>query len=136
MENPFAECIEELFDERTMFKETNPAVADAIKLILNSLYGKQVQKPESKSYKVVSSLHAKNMTDEVESIVSFGEKSLIISKSKPGKQKNDLFGCLILAYSKVIMNEFVDIADGFSQSNIYCTDTDSLFMHKKYLKRF
>ena len=85
IDNPFAACVQELFDERTAFKKKNPAIADAIKLILNSLYGKQVQKPETKAYKIVSSLHAKNMTDSVESVVTFGDKYLIVSKAKPGK---------------------------------------------------
>ena len=42
------------------------------------------------------------------------------------------FGSSILSHSKRLMNYVIEEIDGFYNNNIYYTDTDSLYIHKKY----
>ena len=42
------------------------------------------------------------------------------------------FGSYILSHSKRLMNYVIEEIDGFYNNNIYYTDTDSLYIHKKY----
>ena len=52
IKNPFKSMVEFLYNERLKVKETNTSLAECYKLILNSLYGKQCQKPAKKNYQV------------------------------------------------------------------------------------
>ena len=42
------------------------------------------------------------------------------------------FGNNILSHSKRLMNDVIKQIDGFYNNSIYYTDTDSLYIHKKY----
>ena len=42
------------------------------------------------------------------------------------------FGSYILSHSKRLMNSVINQIDGFYNNNIYYTDTDSIYIHKKY----
>ena len=42
------------------------------------------------------------------------------------------FGSYILSHSKRLMNDVIKKIDGFYNNCIYYTDTDSLYIHKKY----
>ena len=42
------------------------------------------------------------------------------------------FGSNLLSHRKRLMNEVIKQINGFYNNSIYCTDTDSLYIHKKY----
>ena len=42
------------------------------------------------------------------------------------------FGSYVLSHSKRLINEDIDQIGGFYINSIYYTDTDSLYIHKKY----
>ena len=42
------------------------------------------------------------------------------------------FGSCILSHSKRLMNEVINEIGGFYNATINSTDTDSLYIHKKY----
>lgn len=61
-----------------------------------------------------------------------------VKKDCPKKLKNasnqqsfpTLIGSFILAHSRKIMNNFIHAINGFNQSKVFYTDTDSLFIKK------
>ena len=53
-------------------------------------------------------------------------------KAKSVNTMPSLFGSYILSHSKRLMNDVIKKIDGFYNNSIYYTDTDSLYIHKKY----
>ena len=53
-------------------------------------------------------------------------------KTKSVKTKPSLFRSYIFSYSMRLMNDLVKQIGGFYKNSIYYTDTDSLYIHKKY----
>ena len=135
------EVIRKLYDLRTKYKKEGNPLQLLYKLMLNTAYGKTIQKP--KDTKIL--WRNNKTTNENKLIKTFGESIQYIVKPREGKK---LFkakirigivnhwsmpqcGSLVLSQSKRIMNKFL----ANYGEDIYYTDTDSIFMkEKKYLE--
>ena len=125
--------IKKLYDLRTKYKKEKNPVQLLYKLMLNTAYGKTIQKP--KDSRIL--WRRNNQTTEKNLIRTFGESIQYISTSK----NSDMFkakirigilnhwamphcGSLVLSQSKKIMNKFLVEFEDYS----YYTDTDSIFI--------
>ena len=54
------------------------------------------------------------------------------NKAKSANTRPSHFGSYILWHSKRLMNDLIKQIGGFYNNSIYYTDTDSLYIHKKY----
>ena len=130
------ESIKKLYDERLMYKKQgNQAMQQAIKLMLNSAYGKTVLR---KSFTKTS--FVKNNTEEYNNYI-FNNFNTIRSSRDMNNGKSEIeeidsdasynrahIGAMILSMSKRIMNEVFDIANS-NNIPFYYTDTDSIHMN-------
>ena len=113
-----------------------------VKLIMNSLYGVQIRKDINKSYYCKSEYWMKTEFDEI--ILDYWKlpngNYIVKMKRDDGLDddcdiKNTLpavLGAFILSNSKRIKNNFIREINGFHNNSIYCSDTDSLYIEKKY----
>ena len=147
------ELIQTLFEKRLKHKTTEPGLANVLKLMLNSAYGKTIMKKSTSQSRIVrretvSTTYDKESEEyystSVKNYNKFIYKNFNTTKRVRTISKN-LFevdqlsvdtsynrghiGCAILSYSKRIMNEVFDIANT-GMMPIYYTDTDSI--HMKY----
>ena len=115
---------------------------ELVKLIMNSLYGVQIRKDINESFSCESENWMK--TDFDENVLDYWKlpngNYIVKMKKDDGldddcDNKNTLpadLRAFILANSRRIMNEFIREINGFYSNNIYYTDTDSLYIEKKY----
>ena len=113
-----------------------------IKLLMNSLYGVQIRKDITESFHCKSEIWMKTEFDEnvLDSWKLPNGNYIVKMKGDDGLDddcdvKNTLpavLGAFILANSRRIMNKFIREINGFYENNIYYTDTDSLYIEKKY----
>ena len=113
-----------------------------VKLIMNSLYGVQIRRDINESYYSKSETWMKTEFDE--NVLDYwklpNENYIVKMKKDDGFDddcdiKNTLpavLGSFILANSRRIRNKFIREINGFQENNIYYTDTDSLYIEKKY----
>ena len=113
-----------------------------VKLIMNSLYGVQIRKDINESYHSKSEFWIKTEFDE--NVLDYwklpNENYIVKMKRNDGLDddcdiKNTLpavLGAFILSNSRRIMNKFVKEINGFYNNIVYYTDTDSLYIEKKY----
>ena len=135
------DVVRKLYDLRNRYKKDNNPIQLVYKLMLNTIYGKTIQKPKDSEI-----LWRKNNTTNEENLIrTFGESIQYISKPEDGKK---LFkvkirigivdhwtmpqcGSLVLSQSKRIMNNFLAKYGEW----IYYTDTDSIFIdEEKFLE--
>ena len=141
--SPFRKVIEKLFALRQKYKdEKNDLMQGLVKLIMNSLYGVQIKKDINESYSCKSETWMKTEFDE--NVLDYwklpNENYIAKMKKDDGLDddcdiKNTLpavLGASILANSRRIMNNFIREINGFYENNVYYTDTDSLYIEKKY----
>ena len=146
------EVIQRLYNSRLEYKKPNPALANVIKLMLNSAYGKTIMKKTKTAKVIVSSSRrtfdkvTKQWTDQehtqFESYVYNNFNTI-----KAYRQINALnyeveylkadhsfnrgqVGSSILSTSKRIMNEVFDVANT-NNLPIYYSDTDSIHIDLK-----
>ena len=132
------ELVQTLFNERLKYKKSNPALAETIKLMLNSSYGKTIMKKANTEVKIIKNNKKQDNVDDVFESYIYNNFRTIKSYRKVNGYNYEIerlkvddsnnrghIGCAILSMSKRIMNEIFDIANdnGFP---IYYTDTDSL----------
>jgi hypothetical protein len=143
------ELVQTLFQERLKYKKSKPALAQTIKLMLNSSYGKTIMKKSNTEVKVIKNQSKKgnkkndytpihidveevfetyvyNNFNTIKSFRKVNEFNYEVERLKVDDSYNrGHIGCAILSMSKRIMNEVFDIANenGFP---IYYSDTDSL----------
>ena len=113
-----------------------------VKLIMNSLYGVQIRKDINESYCCKSETWMKTEFDE--KVLDYWRlpngKYIVKMKKDDGLDdvcdvKDTLpavLGAFILANSRRNMGKFIREINGFYECNIYYTDTDSLYIEKKY----
>ena len=113
-----------------------------VKLIMNSLYGVQIRRDINESYYCKSETWIKTEFDE--NVLEYWKvpNGNYIVKMKRDDGLDDVYdikntlpavlGAFILANSRRIMNEFFREINGFYSNNIYYTDTDSMYIEKKY----
>ena len=109
---------------------------------MNSLYGVQKRRHINESYHCKSEIWMKTEFDE--DVLDFWKLPIgnYIVKMKKNDGLDDdcdikntlpaVLGAFILSNSRRIMNQFIREVNGFYEKNIYYTDTDSLYIKKKY----
>ena len=138
--NSIGPICKELYDERLRIKKANPAMAEMIKLILNSTYGKTISK---KNFEKINYVKAKDFND-------FVYKNFANIKGLMHKLNNDLYeittstiddsynfasvGIKCLSFSKRIMNEVMGLASD-NGILIYYQDTDSMHIRDEDISR-
>ena len=141
--SPFRKVIEKLFALRQKYKdEKNDLMQGLVKLIMNSLYGVQIRKDINETYYCKSEYWMKTEFDEnVLDYWKLPNGNYIVKMKKDDGLDDDcdikttlpaVLGAFILANSRRIMNKFIREINGFYKNNIYYTDTDSLYIEKKY----
>ena len=141
--SPFRKVIEKLFALRQKYKdEHNDSMQGLVKLIMNSLYGVQIRKDIDQSHKCKSQHWMETEYDE--NVLDYwklpnGNYIVKLKKDAALEHDNDVkntlpshLGSFILSNSKRIMNKFIREINGFYNNSIYYTDTDSLYIEKKY----
>ena len=141
--SPFRKVIEKLFALRQKYKdEKNDLMQGLVKLIMNSLYGVQIRKDINESFSCKSETWMKTEFDE--NVLDYWKlpNGIYIVKMKKDDGLDDdcdikntlpaVLGAFILANSRRIMNNFIRKINGFYENNVYYTDTDSLYIEKKY----
>lgn len=138
--NPkIGEVIIELAKERLKYKsENNEPMADSIKLMCNSIYGKTIEKRKFTKKKIIPRKRVEKYIDKNWStIISWrhisNRQTEVTEHSIDLSYNRGHIGCMILSYSKRIMNELIDIGTCNNLDMIY-SDTDSLYMFKKDIK--
>ena len=109
---------------------------------MNSLYGVQIRKDIKESYSCKSETWMKTEFDEnVLDYWKLPNGNYIVKMKKDDGLDDDcdikntlpaVLGAFILANSRRIMNKFIREINGFFENNVYYTDTDSLYIEKKY----
>jgi hypothetical protein len=141
--SPLKNYVEYLFELRMRYKkEGNKVMETLVKLMLNALYGKCIQKDISKEIHIWSEETLRGKFDERvidysrlpcgKYIVELKEEEGVDIEEEQKALNPSYLGVFILSYSKRIMNNFVRAIDGFNKPIINYTDTDSLYIHKKY----
>ena len=132
------EAITKLFNKRAEFKKENNPVQQTIKLIMNSAYGKTIQKPIKNFTKYVDEQKKDqifwNSFNSISCATKINDSDLwAIEKfrRKDIQYNNAVFGVSVLSMSKRIMNEVMCLAEDLN-INIYYQDTDSMHIeHNK-----
>lgn len=139
--------IEHIFDQRIKAKKAgNNGLQEVLKLLMNSTYGKLIQKASdekttilrghSKKTKYIDDryLYVKNADslgvdhkDETTEYLIYEYQSVVESKSAPH------LGCQILSCSKRIMNEVMNLAED-NNIEIFYQDTDSMHIFESDVK--
>jgi hypothetical protein len=131
------QIIQILYDFRLEAKKGGKnSLDEALKLMLNSIYGKTIMKTVSERLKIIPAenfdsyfttyYHVIKEVKKLNSMKFYSKECNIdASYSMPH------VGTMILSMSKRIMNEVVDILTD-AKAEIYYTDTDSLYYEAKY----
>jgi hypothetical protein len=130
--------IKNLYDTRLKYKKSNPALAQVLKLMLNSSYGKTItKKTHTKSTFVNQKRFDKYVSSNFNTITKIDElnpdKFQITQMCADSSYNCGVVGCAILSMSKRIMNEVMDTAN-MNDFPIYYTDTDSLHMRTEHVE--
>ena len=122
--------------------DKNDLMQGLVKLIMNSLYGVQIRRDINESYYYKSETWMKTEFDENVLDCWRLPNGNYIAKMKKDVRLNDycdikntlpaVLGAFIIANSGRIMNKFIREINGLYENNIYYTDTDSLYIEKKY----
>ena len=141
--SPFRKVMEKLFALRQKYKdEKNDLMQGLVKLIMDILYGVQIRRDINESYYCISETWMKTEFDEnVIDCWRLTNGNYIVKMKKDDGLDHDcdikntlpaVLGSLILAIGRRIMNKFIREINGFYENYIYYTDTDSLYLEKKY----
>ena len=141
--SPFRKVVEKLFALRKNYKDAkNELMQGLVKLIMNSLYGVQIRRDIIESYYCKSETWMKTELDEnVLDYWKLPNGNYIVKMKKDDGLDDDcdikitlpaVLGAFILANSRRIMNKFIREINGFYENDTYYTDTDSLYIEKKY----
>ena len=143
--NPYTEFVTDMFQKRDLFKsQGKDLLQNLAKKIGLSVYGGNIRKDINEEYKCVTeNWMRENFDDRVKEWFPLKNGNLIVKleddegvddfdKAKSINTMPSHFGSYILSHSKRLMNSVIKQIDGFYNNNIYYTDTDSLYIHKKY----
>ena len=129
------ETIKELYDLRVLYKKQGNAIEQVYKLIMNSAYGKTIQKPVKKNDKFVKGnmeAQHKFIYKNYNHIDTYTQINETLWHYKINKSVNEHFsrchiGVNVLSMSKRIMNQVICLCED-SQIRVYYQDTDSLHL--------
>jgi hypothetical protein len=126
------ESIELLYNKRLEYKKIGSSLQECIKLIMNSAYGKTIQRPIKTKIKFCNSkkeylkYYYNNYNRIKDSIQLSQDQYMIEVYNEINTQyTNCIFGCNVLSMSKRIMNEVMCLAEDCG-CRIYYQDTDSM----------
>lgn len=139
------DIIKFLFNKRLELKAVKSPAEKIYKLILNSAYGKLIEKEHTEGLKIITGKH------NIETFVSrnYNEiKTYTYYDTRDGKEKARVsvvagrklhfnmphLGVQVLSMSKRIMNEVMTTAED-AKINLYYQDTDSIFLDKSNLSK-
>jgi hypothetical protein len=111
-------------------EERGKGLEQTLKLMLNSAYGKTIQKPSKQDKKFVERKNLNkfiyNNFNTIDKIIDLNaEQVQVIQFGIDDSFNRAQCGAMILSYSKRIMNEVFNVANDLG-INIYYTDTDSI----------
>ncbi|CAL6056797.1 DNA_polymerase [Hexamita inflata] len=126
--------IKNMFDQRVYYKQQENPVESTYKLMLNSLYGKTIEKDRLTENKICTEEQFKKLIQQkfqyIEDVVQIGSKYFVTMKKELTDQEGfQQVGSLILSMSKRITNEVMCLAEDLG-IKIYYTDTDSMHIEK------
>lgn len=129
--------VKELFNKRAEYKKQKNPLENSYKLLLNSIYGKTIQKAIDHVYKYYTpdasfQQWLVNHSNFVESITKIKDSDIIRVKEITPINKhfnNTLLGIQILAMSKRLMNQLMCLADDL-HIDVYYQDTDSIHVRR------
>ena len=128
--NKCKEFIKEVYNKRIMYKQQKNPIQNVLKLLMNSYYGKMIQKPIQEDYVFVKKEQHENYiisicdrhieSTEINDYFYMvkNKKSILCEYSIPH------VGCMILSASKAIMNKVMYLAED-NDIKVYYQDTDS-----------
>ena len=136
------EEIRKIFNKRKEYKKLKNPLENLYKLIMNSCYGKTIERPIEKDYKYIKSgeeldkFWMKNYNKIIEDIELSNSNIHAIKIQKPiDKHFNfSMLGILVLSMSKRIMNEVMCLAFDLG-CHIYYQDTDSMHIESQDLPK-
>ena len=131
--------IQRLYDRRRELKEQGNPLQEVYKLILNSCYGKMIQKPYPtkkvvKSNKDAGSFLLKN-ANWIVNQYDISDSDLTVFEQRKSIRYDysfSLIGEMVLSHSKHIMNEVMCLAEDL-EIPIFYQDTDSMHLPKELL---
>ena len=132
--------IQKLYDLRNEYKKTGNPTQEVIKLIMNSAYGKSIQKPIKSFLQFVKKeafdWFVKDRYHQIHEITQIDDETYLfeLNKQKSLQFNNCVFGVTVLSMSKRIMNEVMCLAED-EGINIYYQDTDSMHIEADKLSQ-
>ena len=142
----YTEFVTDMFEKRDLFKsQRKDLLQNLAKKIGLSVYGGNIRKDINEEYKCVTETWMREYFDDrVKECFTFKKENIIVKleedegvddydKAKSINTMPSHFGSSILSHSKRLMNYVIEEIDGFYNHIIYYKDTDSLYIHKKYL---
>jgi len=133
---PYVTKLYKLKQEQDIYKATkdkkyNPSKRQQIKILLNSLFGKNCENIHTGYYQIMHRNKSKEISDEIEivTIDYVNEKAVVSGRKKDQyferkwgtlSKNHTLAGAFILSYSRYFMYHFIH------RYNVVYTDTDSL----------
>tara|TARA_R110002012_G_scaffold322066_1_gene554451 strand:- start:469 stop:4143 length:3675 start_codon:yes stop_codon:yes gene_type:complete len=130
-------------DDEAIRQKYNPAKRMSIKIMLNALYGKMIQRPILECNVIVDSFKKSEKFHKEYDWVSWdivGKEKMLLTgikrEFKGSCSKPIQIGSFILSYSRVIMREYMDLCDPYRftdmeksmKMSFYYTDTDCLWI--------
>ena len=133
--------ISDIFDQRRKYKDEGNPLQEVFKLIMNSAYGKTIQKFIEKEVKFVPECDVEkfcrknyNFIDEDTCIEGSTIHKITVRRAINNQFAPVIIGSLILAMSKRIMNEVMCLAEDIG-CKIFYQDTDSMHILEEDLER-
>jgi hypothetical protein len=139
--------IKHIFDMRNKYKREHNPLQLVYKLIMNSAYGKTIQKPidntcrffdvyDAEQERIFNNYVNKNYQQLVEIVRVDGSKiSKVITKTTSDKHFGlNLFGIHVLSMSKRIMNEVFECCEDLD-APVFYQDTDSLHVSDEHIPK-
>lgn len=137
--------VRDLFEKRAAYKKAKNPLENSYKLLLNSIYGKTIQKAidhEYKYYKLSEQSEQEqfqtwlvNHSNYIEKVTQLKDSDILRIKQIMPIHKhfnNTLLGVQILAMSKHLMNRVMCLADDL-HLDVYYQDTDSMHIRRDHV---
>jgi hypothetical protein len=125
-EQLFTNLITYLYNERTRLKLEKNSFEYVIKIVLNAMYGKNMETVKTNSF-----FNSSDVARDIKNIyieLPNGQLEVTQKYLNPKITKPLQLGIYILDYSKAIMNEYIR---KIGIDNVYYSDTDSIYVTRK-----